>query len=125
MRGFKDKEGKPLPVIVQKSDGAYLYATTDLAAIRYRVNELKADAGRPEKNLAPKGSVQSVTDYGQPGFGGPCPPVGHKAHQYIFTVYALKIEKLDLTEKSPPAMVGYFLNQNAIAKASLIAYYQR
>jgi arginyl-tRNA synthetase len=41
--GFKDKEGEPLPVIVQKSDGAYLYATTDLAAIRYRVNELKAD----------------------------------------------------------------------------------
>jgi arginyl-tRNA synthetase len=41
--GFKDKEGRPLPVIVQKSDGAYLYATTDLAAIRYRVGELKAD----------------------------------------------------------------------------------
>jgi len=41
--GFKDKEEKPLPVIVQKSDGAYLYATTDLAAIRYRVGELKAD----------------------------------------------------------------------------------
>ncbi|MCJ7728974.1 MAG: arginine--tRNA ligase [Sedimentisphaerales bacterium] len=41
--GFKDKEGKPLPVIVQKSDGAYLYATTDLAALRYRVSELKAD----------------------------------------------------------------------------------
>jgi arginyl-tRNA synthetase len=41
--GFKDKEGEPLPVIVQKSDGAYLYATTDLAAIQYRVGELKAD----------------------------------------------------------------------------------
>jgi arginyl-tRNA synthetase len=41
--GFKDKEGKPLPVIVQKSDGAYLYATTDLAALRYRVQKLKAD----------------------------------------------------------------------------------
>jgi len=40
---FKDKEGKPLPAIIQKSDGAYLYATTDLAAIRYRVNALKAD----------------------------------------------------------------------------------
>jgi arginyl-tRNA synthetase len=40
--GFKDKEGKPLPVIVQKSDGAYLYATTDLAALRYRVSKLKA-----------------------------------------------------------------------------------
>ena len=42
--GFKNKEGEPLPFIIQKSDGAYLYATTDLAALRYRVNELKADA---------------------------------------------------------------------------------
>ena len=41
--GFKDKEGKPLPVIIQKSDGAYLYATTDLAALRYRVDKLNAD----------------------------------------------------------------------------------
>ncbi len=41
--GFKNKEGKPLPLRVQKGDGAYLYATTDLAAIRYRVKELKAD----------------------------------------------------------------------------------
>jgi arginyl-tRNA synthetase len=40
--GFKNKEGEPLPFIIQKSDGAYLYATTDLAALRYRVNELKA-----------------------------------------------------------------------------------
>jgi arginyl-tRNA synthetase len=41
--GFKNKEGQPLPFIIQKSDGAYLYATTDLAAIRYRINELEAD----------------------------------------------------------------------------------
>ncbi|KKK93247.1 hypothetical protein LCGC14_2694810, partial [marine sediment metagenome] len=41
--GFKNKEGEPLPLIVQKTDGGYLYATTDLAAIRYRVGELKAD----------------------------------------------------------------------------------
>ncbi len=41
--GFKNKEGEALPVIIRKSDGAYLYATTDLAAIRYRINELKAD----------------------------------------------------------------------------------
>ncbi|MCK4913026.1 MAG: arginine--tRNA ligase, partial [Planctomycetes bacterium] len=41
--GFENKEGEPLPLIIQKSDGAFLYATTDLAAIRYRVNELEAD----------------------------------------------------------------------------------
>ncbi len=40
--GFKSKEGEPLPLIVRKSDGAYLYATTDLAALRYRVGTLKA-----------------------------------------------------------------------------------
>jgi len=43
-KGFKNKEGEALPFIIQKSDGAYLYATTDLAALRYRVNELGADA---------------------------------------------------------------------------------
>ncbi len=42
--GFKNKQGEPLPFIIQKSDGAYLYATTDLAALRYRVSELKANA---------------------------------------------------------------------------------
>ena len=41
--GFKNKEGQPLPFIIQKSDGAYLYATTDLAALRYRVDKLKAN----------------------------------------------------------------------------------
>ncbi|MGD2095022.1 MAG: arginine--tRNA ligase [Phycisphaerales bacterium] len=41
--GFKNKEGQPLPFIIQKSDGAYLYATTDLAALWYRVHELKAN----------------------------------------------------------------------------------
>lgn len=37
LEGFTNKEGKPLPLIVQKSDGGYNYAATDLAAIRYRV----------------------------------------------------------------------------------------
>ena len=40
---FKNKEGEPLPVIIQKKDGGFLYATSDLAAIRYRQNKLNAD----------------------------------------------------------------------------------
>ncbi len=39
LEGFTNKEGDPLPLIVQKSDGGYNYATTDLAAIRYRIQE--------------------------------------------------------------------------------------
>ncbi|HTN30824.1 MAG TPA: arginine--tRNA ligase [Pseudomonas sp.] len=40
---FKNAEGNPLPVIVQKAGGGYLYATTDLAAMRYRSQQLQAD----------------------------------------------------------------------------------
>jgi len=39
---FKNKDGESLPTIVQKSDGGYLYATTDLAAIQYRSQDLQA-----------------------------------------------------------------------------------
>ncbi|WP_034269092.1 arginine--tRNA ligase [Actinospica robiniae] len=39
---FKDPQGEPLPLLVRKSDGGYGYAATDLAALRYRVEELKA-----------------------------------------------------------------------------------
>jgi Raf kinase inhibitor-like YbhB/YbcL family protein len=88
-------------------------------------SELKEDAGNPDKNLAPKGSIQSVTDFGKPGFGGACPPVGDTPHRYIFTVHALDIEKLNLNGTTQPAMVGFVLNQHAIAKASMISYYGR
>ena len=39
LEGFTNKEGEPLPLIVQKSDGGYNYATTDLAALRYRIEQ--------------------------------------------------------------------------------------
>ncbi|NJP98348.1 arginine--tRNA ligase [Nonomuraea sp. FMUSA5-5] len=41
--GFTGSDDKPLPLIIRKSDGGYGYATTDMAAIRYRVHDLKAD----------------------------------------------------------------------------------
>lgn len=41
-RRFTNREGNPLPLIVRKRDGGYGYATTDLAAIRYRLTELGA-----------------------------------------------------------------------------------
>lgn len=43
LEGYLNKEGETLPLIVQKSDGGYNYATTDLAALRYRINQDKAD----------------------------------------------------------------------------------
>ncbi|WP_045858365.1 arginine--tRNA ligase [Teredinibacter purpureus] len=43
LQELADKNGNPSPVIIQKKDGGYLYATTDLAALRYRANTLKAN----------------------------------------------------------------------------------
>ena len=43
VEGFQRKDGSPLPMIVQKSDGGYLYHTTDLAALKHRTSALTAD----------------------------------------------------------------------------------
>lgn len=88
-------------------------------------NELVSGAGSTELNLSPEGAIQSVTDYGINGYGGPCPPEGHGLHQYVITVYALKIDKLGLDKNTNPAVVGYYLWNNTLAKASIVTYYKR
>lgn len=88
-------------------------------------SELKPGAGTVDLKLAPKQSIQTKTDFGTFGYGGPCPPPGRKPHQYIVTVYALKTEKLGIDKNASPALVGFYLNANVIQKASLVFYYQR
>ena len=89
------------------------------------VNELVANAGNVSLNLAPKSAIQSITNYGIKGFGGPCPPKGHGFHQYIITVHALKTESLGLNDDTNPAVVGFNLWNQTLAKASIVAYYKR
>jgi Raf kinase inhibitor-like YbhB/YbcL family protein len=66
-----------------------------------------------------------MTDFGKPGYGGPCPPEGHGYHKYTVTVYALKTEKLGLDKNANPALVGYYLSGNVIEKSSIVFYYKR
>tara|TARA_R100001369_G_scaffold2745_5_gene8893 strand:+ start:12955 stop:13305 length:351 start_codon:yes stop_codon:yes gene_type:complete len=87
--------------------------------------QLVANAGNINLNLTPEGAIQSITDYGSKGYGGPCPPKGHSLHQYIITIYALKTDKLGLNADTNAAIVGYNLWNNTLAKASIINYYQR
>ena len=89
------------------------------------VTHLVKGAGNLRANLAPPGSIQSRTDFGTPGYGGPCPPVGDKPHHYQFTVYALKVDKLPLDNNATAAMVGFYIHQNLIKKAVLTARYGR
>jgi Raf kinase inhibitor-like YbhB/YbcL family protein len=89
------------------------------------VNELVSGAGNTALKLTPDSVIQGITDYGATGYGGPCPPEGHGLHQYIITVYALKTDKLGLDQSTNPAVVGYYLWKNTLAKASIVTYYQR
>ncbi|WP_232373311.1 YbhB/YbcL family Raf kinase inhibitor-like protein [Pinibacter aurantiacus] len=84
------------------------------------VTELKSGAGDVSKNLAPAEAIQSNTDAGMPGYIGPCPPPG-AAHQYLITVYALKT-KLQLDKNATPPFVGFNLNMNVLAQASIVFY---
>jgi Raf kinase inhibitor-like YbhB/YbcL family protein len=86
---------------------------------------LPLGAGAPGSTKLPKGAVQSITDFGTPGYGGPCPPRGDRPHRYIFTVHALKVDKLDLDDKAMPALVGFTLTSNRLARAMFTATYSR
>jgi Raf kinase inhibitor-like YbhB/YbcL family protein len=89
------------------------------------LRELKKGAGSADGKLLPEGSVQGRTDFGQVGYGGACPPAGDRPHRYVFTVFALDVDRLELGADVSPALVGFQLNQHALSRASLMAYYGR
>ena len=89
------------------------------------VHELKQGAGSPSAGIAPAGSIQGLTDALVTGYSGPCPPENDAVHSYVITVYALKSAKLGVNNKVSAALTGFMLNQNVIAKASLVVYYKR
>lgn len=77
------------------------------------------------RGMLPQGAVESLTDFGAPGYGGACPPPGDKAHRYVFTLYALSVPHLDLDAKAMPAQVGFALHGKVLGKATLTALYAR
>jgi len=89
------------------------------------VTELPANAGAVSGANLPKGASNVKTDFGSAGWGGACPPEGDKPHRYIFTVYALKTDKLDVQADASAALAGFMVNANQIGKASFTAKYGR
>ena len=86
---------------------------------------LAEGAGTADGKALPAGARQGRTDFGAPGFGGACPPQGDKPHRYIFTVYALKTDKIDVPADATAALIGFMLNANKLATASFTAKYGR
>ena len=87
---------------------------------------IPADAtSLPEGGALPKGAVAGNSDFGKPGYGGPCPPPGSGKHHYNFTLFALKVDKIEVPAGASPAMVGFNANANALGKAKLTGLYSR
>jgi Raf kinase inhibitor-like YbhB/YbcL family protein len=74
------------------------------------------------KGGLPEGAIQTRTDFGAPGYGGAAPPPG-PAHRYIFTVHALKVDRIDVDESASGAMVGFNVYGNTLGSASTTALY--
>ena len=72
-----------------------------------------------------KNAFMGLTDFGQPGYGGPCPPPG-KPHTYRFKLYALDFPTAPVFE-IPPSIEGVesFMDGHILAMAELDGKYQR
>lgn len=92
-----------------------------VANIPADVTELAA--GASPDNL-PKGAIEGRTDFGAPGFGGAAPPAGHGPHRYIFTVFAVDVDHLDVTAENSGAVFGFNLFFHTLAKASITGIYE-
>jgi Raf kinase inhibitor-like YbhB/YbcL family protein len=93
--------------------GFWHYVAYDIPA-----DTTKVEVGDLTHAKLPAGAKEGNTDLGKPGYFGPCPPVGRQ-HTYVYTVHALKTEKLGAPDNASPALVGFHLWQNSLGKVEL------
>src|SRR5262249_6556896 len=86
--------------------GFWHYVLFDIPA-----NVTRIELGALSAGKIPSGSTESMTDAGKPGYLGPCTPAGRE-HRYVYTVHALKVEKLGVPATSTPAFVSFNLWAN-------------
>jgi Raf kinase inhibitor-like YbhB/YbcL family protein len=82
--------------------------------------------GIPAGGRFPASAVAGMTDHGLPGYQGPCPPVGGKAHHYIFTVSALDIPAIPgMTAASTAAFLAASISGHILAQGTYFGTYAR
>jgi Raf kinase inhibitor-like YbhB/YbcL family protein len=89
------------------------------------VASLPKDAGNADGSKLPAGARQLTTSFRRAAYGGSCPPAGEKPHNYVVTVYALKVEKLDLPADATAAQALPIVEKSALGKATLTYQYGR
>ncbi len=77
------------------------------------------------QKFMPNGAKELFNTYGTLGYGGPEPPKGSGAHPYVVTLYALNVEKIDLSEKATLSEFKKTLEEKTITTAMVTGIYGR
>jgi Raf kinase inhibitor-like YbhB/YbcL family protein len=97
----------------------------NVANIPSNIFALELGAGDPSAGKMHTDAIEVRTDFGVPGYGGPCAPEGSNIHRYIFTIHAVNVTSLPVTSETTAAVLGFYLHFHTIEKASLIGLFSR
>lgn len=89
------------------------------------VHALPAGGGNANGANLPRGAMQLHNDFGNANWDGPCPPAGDKPHRYVFTVHALRTQRLAPGADARPAAAAAMIQSASLADASFTATYGR
>jgi Raf kinase inhibitor-like YbhB/YbcL family protein len=87
--------------------------------------EIEGLAEGASRKIMPQNSIELTNSFGKPGYGGPQPPSGTGDHPYVFTLYALDVESLDLPENTSLSRFLERLQGHILAESSLTGYFGR
>jgi hypothetical protein len=102
--------------------GFWHWVVYDIAS---SATEVASGAGAEDGSKLPAGAKQLRNDAGLAGYLGSAPPPGHGPHRYIFAVHALSVASLPINEKVTPAICGFNMFGNTLARAVLTPVYER
>lgn len=89
------------------------------------VTELPRGAGSPNGAGLPVTAVTVRNDAGERGYLGAAPPEGDGPHRYVFAVHAIDVDSLDIDSSATPAILGFNLTFHTLARAVLVATFER
>lgn len=104
-----------------KADGFWHWIVYDIPV---SVTSLPAGAGDVHKHLMPAGVIQALSDFGTPGYGGPCPPPG-PPHRYFIRLYAMPVTRLNVPPGATGTIIAAYADATALGRAQLMATYGR
>jgi len=90
--------------------------------VHWVVYNINPQTSEVKENSVPQDGIEGITDFGKPGYGGPCPPSG--VHRYFFKLYALHTT-LDLPQNATKQMVEDKMQGHIIDRTELIGLYSR